>query len=166
MSSINRRRFVRVTPRLNEPITVQLLGKKRLTEILWARDISVGGIAVAIHHDVDAATLSNEVEIMVTLPDCAPFEARAAVRHISTSSLMFGVQFTAIEPGHVALIERYVTARVAEDGVAPFPATAGVAERSVALAEPAARASGRAKVVVWLVAAALLAGLALLFFNR
>ncbi len=112
-----RRRHTRVTPREDEPITVRLLGK-RLTEILWARDISVGGMAVLIHHDVDQKTLTNEIEILVGLPGVAAFKTRAQVRYISTST-MFGVQFTALQPKDVATIEAYVAKRVAEGGLAP-----------------------------------------------
>lgn len=117
-TNADRRRHTRVTPRSNEPITVRLMGK-RLVEILWARDISVGGMAVAIHHDVDPKTLANEVEILVGLPGARAFKARAQVRHISTSTLMFGVQFTAITPQDVAAIEAYVAMRAAEGGIAP-----------------------------------------------
>jgi hypothetical protein len=116
-TNADRRRHARVTPRPNEPITIRVLGKK-LVEILWARDISVGGVAVLIHHDVDATTLANEVDIMVGLPDRPAFKARAQVRHIATSS-MFGVQFTLIKPEDVAAIEAYVAQRVAEGGLAP-----------------------------------------------
>ncbi len=96
---------------------MRLLGK-RLTEILWARDISVGGMAVLIHHDVDQKTLANEIEILVGLPGVAAFKTRAQVRYISTST-MFGVQFTALQPNDVATIEAYVAKRVAEGGLAP-----------------------------------------------
>jgi len=109
---------VRVTPRENEPITVRLVSKG-LTEILWARDISAGGMAVAIHHDVDPKTLASEVQIIVGLPGLPSFKAKAHVRHISTSTLMFGVQFTVIDPRHLAIVEVYVTQRVAEGGLAP-----------------------------------------------
>lgn len=106
-----------MTPRENEPITVRLLGK-RLTEILWARDISVGGMAVVIHHDVDQKTLSNEIEILVGLPGVPAFKTRGQVRYFSAST-MFGVQFTALQPKDLALVEAYVAARVAEGGLAP-----------------------------------------------
>lgn len=127
--SSERRRYTRVLPRPNQPIPVQLVSaplpgapktKKKLgNEILWARDISVGGIAVEIHHDVDPATLAAEVEIIVSLPDEPEFHARAAVRHISTSAMMFGVQFTHISPEDVGRIDAYVRARVLEGGTAP-----------------------------------------------
>ena len=117
-SNSERRRHTRVTPRHNEPITVQLVSKG-LREILWARDISVGGLAVAIHHDVDAKTLTDEVHIIVSLAGVFSFKAKANVRHISTSNLMFGVQFTAIDPKDLASIEAFVTQRVAEGGTVP-----------------------------------------------
>ena len=117
-SNSDRRRHVRVTPLENEPITVRLVGKG-LTEILWARDISAGGMAVAIHHDVDPKTLASEVQIIVGLPNRPSFKAKAQVRHISTSTLMFGVQFTAIDPKSLEVIEAYVLERVAQGGVVP-----------------------------------------------
>lgn len=120
-SNSERRRHVRVSPRANEPITVQLVGKGKgkFAEIWWARDISAGGMAVAIHHDVDTATLSSEVQIIVGLPGALAFKAMAQVRHISSSSLMFGVQFSSIEPANLAAIEAYVTTRVSEGGTVP-----------------------------------------------
>lgn len=106
-----------MVPRRNEPISVQLIGNGFI-EMLSARDISTGGLAVAIQHDVDPAVLTDELQIIVSLPGARSFSAQGLVRHISTSAKMFGVQFTSIKPNDLASLEAYVSARVAEGGTA------------------------------------------------
>ena len=68
-SNNEKRRFTRVTPRAQQPIAVQLIGEGFI-EMLRARDISEGGLAVSIHHDVDPSAFTSEVQIIVSLPEC------------------------------------------------------------------------------------------------
>jgi c-di-GMP-binding flagellar brake protein YcgR len=104
-------------PRRDEPIAVQLIGEG-FVEMLSARDISEGGLAVAIHHAVDAATLVDEVQVIISLPGLLSFSAKAQVRHISVAAKTFGVEFTSIRPEDLQTIEKYVARRVAEGGTA------------------------------------------------
>lgn len=117
-SNSDRRRFTRVTPRPQEPITVQLIGEGFI-EMLRARDISVGGLAVSIHHDVHPEALTSEVQVIISLPGTLSFSAKGMVRHISAAKQMFGVQFTVLRDQDRQAIERYVALRVTENGVAP-----------------------------------------------
>ena len=84
--------------------------------MLRARDISEGGLAVSIHHDVDPSAFTSEVQIIVSLPGLLSFKAWGTVRHISAAKQMFGVEFTSLKEADRVSIRRYVELRIGEHG--------------------------------------------------
>jgi hypothetical protein len=89
-------------------------------DVLSARDISVGGVAVCVPHDFQGCDIDRPVELLIKIGREKPFTARGVIRHLSknTGNHFFGVQFTQIAAEHVEQIRHYVEHRLAEGGAA------------------------------------------------
>jgi c-di-GMP-binding flagellar brake protein YcgR len=112
-----RRAYVRVRPDPAHPIKVQIVGNGFI-EVLKARDISVGGLAVQIPHDLDLRPGQNSVELVISLPGSKPFAADAEIRHewSSPGSRAFGIEFKRLSDADKERIQKYVEQRTAEGG--------------------------------------------------
>ena len=87
-------------------------------EVLSARDISVGGVAVFVPHDFGGCNIDDPIDVIVKLAAEKPFTARGIIRHTSTKAgdHFFGVQFTRVSDENLARIGRYVERRLAQGG--------------------------------------------------
>jgi c-di-GMP-binding flagellar brake protein YcgR len=104
-----KRKHPRVVPLESAPIEVQIMGTGFL-EVLYAEDISLGGMAVVVPHGFSEEELSESVELIVTMPGSKPFKTRGTIRHISrgSNSGRFGVQFQELSETQQAHIGWYV----------------------------------------------------------
>ncbi len=109
------RKAVRVVPHFHRPILVELVGVGFI-EQLRAHDISVGGVGIIVPHDFRDCDLEQEVQMVVKLPGEKAFVARAQIRHLSQGEQSFGVQFIALAPESLKLVQHYVAHRLAEGG--------------------------------------------------
>ncbi len=107
-----RRAHVRVHPKPEEPIEVQLIGTDFL-DVLEVRDISLGGLGLQVPHLFEGCDINAQLDVIITLSGERPFMARGTIRHISNGTT-FGLQFTELPEPTRSRIERYVAARIAE----------------------------------------------------
>jgi hypothetical protein len=93
-------------------VRVDIMGNGFL-EVLSARDISVGGLGISVQHAFVGCDIDSQVDLIVTLARGRPFKTRGVIRHNSRAGNdhVFGVQFVALSPEHLALIEAYVASR-------------------------------------------------------
>lgn len=104
------RRDKRVKPPAAEPIEIQIMGTNSL-DILKANDISISGIGINVPHRFEGCNISEEVELVITLPNSRPFLARGVISHISSSKQkndIFGIQFTSISNNNSNQIKGYI----------------------------------------------------------
>ena len=89
-------------------------------EVLRARDISVGGVAVFVAHDFQGCSIDDPVDVIVKLGHEKPFTARGIIRHSSAAANdhFFGVKFVKISDDNLARIRQYVDRRLAQGGEA------------------------------------------------
>jgi hypothetical protein len=87
-------------------------------EVLRARDISVGGLAVFVPHDYSGCDINDPVDVIVKLGQERPFTVRGIIRHASrhANDHFFGVKFTNLSADNTERIRRYVERRLAEGG--------------------------------------------------
>jgi len=114
------REHLRVRPAPGTKIEIHLMGAGFL-EVLHARDISEGGVAVFVPHDFGGCDIDDPVDVIVKLGHEKPFTARGIIRHLSkgsSSDHFFGVQFTRISDDNLARIRQYVDRRLAQGGAA------------------------------------------------
>jgi hypothetical protein len=62
-----KRRYVRVKPKPEEPVEVQLMGSNFI-DVLYAKDISEGGIGIIVEHDFKDYDIGGLIDIIITLP--------------------------------------------------------------------------------------------------
>lgn len=110
-----RRRHTRVVPLEGERIEVRVEGVD-FQELLYAQDISEGGIGVIVPSGFKGRDLSEAVEVLIKLPNHAPFQTTARVRHLSSKSnqnaSLFGLQFEDLSEDGKNKIGAYVRARM------------------------------------------------------
>lgn len=83
-------------------------------DVLRARNVSSTGVGVFVPHGFTGIDLSQEVELVVTLPGARPFLARGIVRHVTGTGddpRHFGVELTRIADRDHAALLRYVGSR-------------------------------------------------------
>nr|PZN27449.1 MAG: hypothetical protein DIU78_05100 [Pseudomonadota bacterium] len=104
------RRALRVCPPPDAPVRVDVMGSGFL-EVLFARDISVGGVGVFVPHDFVGCNTDNDVELIITIGSARPFKTRGRIRHRSHSETahFYGIEFLDLRPEQRALIEDYVS---------------------------------------------------------
>ena len=83
-------------------------------EVLRARDISVGGVAVFVAHDFQGCSIDDPVDVIVKLGHEKPFTARGIIRHSSAAAN----EFVKISDDNLARIRQYVDRRLAQGGEA------------------------------------------------
>ncbi len=103
------RRHPRVIPMSHEPVEVQLMGGSFL-EVVTALDISIGGVCIDVAHGFSQPEMSEQVQLILTLPGKKSFKAKGAIRHLTVAdgSGRFGVEFIDLDPVHRKVIEDYV----------------------------------------------------------
>jgi c-di-GMP-binding flagellar brake protein YcgR len=95
-------------------VHVQIMGEGFL-DVFAARDISAGGVSIAVPHRFEGCAIDDDVDLVISLPGERPFMARGRIVHRTKTSLeFFGVEFTRIANAHAASIERYVDGRLRE----------------------------------------------------
>jgi hypothetical protein len=84
-------------------------------DVLYARDISEAGIGVFMPHGFDASRLRAEVELIVRLPDAAPFVVCGILGHRTLNGPLafFGVEFTRVTDSALDSLRSYVQTRLA-----------------------------------------------------
>lgn len=100
----------RVAPRPGAPVEVQIMGHQSL-DVLNARNVSATGIGVYVAHDFAGFDLSQEVELVMTLPGERSFMARGVIRHRTDGGAEghhFGLEFTRIARSDRRTIRDYV----------------------------------------------------------
>jgi hypothetical protein len=84
-------------------------------DVFAARDISAGGVSIAVPHRFQGCAIDDEVDLVISLPGERPFLAKGRIVHrTKTNQEFFGVEFTRLGRGHALLIEGYVGARLRE----------------------------------------------------
>lgn len=118
-------------PSPKAPIEVQLVGTDFL-DIVHAKDISTGGVAIKVPHAFADCQIDGEVEIIVTLPGQKSFVARGIIRHKGPRGVQsFGVQFTEIADSDRERVRVYVERRLeALSGGPPIASQRSVAQGS------------------------------------
>ncbi len=109
----NRRPSPRIRPGESSPVEVQIMGSRSL-DIMYARDISVAGVAVYLDHGLEGYDKNEEVEILITLPRERTFLAKGIIRHVSEPDKpdgYFGVEFTDLAERHLEKIRTYIEER-------------------------------------------------------
>ena len=111
------REHPRVRPAPGQTIELHIMGDGFL-EVLQARDISIGGVAVFVSHDFSGCHIDDPVDVIVKLGQERPFTARGVIRHLSrhSSDHFFGVKFVDLSADNLERIRRYVERRLAEGG--------------------------------------------------
>jgi hypothetical protein len=111
------REYPRVRPAPGSPIEVHIMGNGFL-EVLRARDISVGGLAVFVPHDFGGCSIDDPVDVIVKLGNEKPFTVRGVIRHLSKNSddHFFGVKFTRVSDENAHRISQFVERRLAQGG--------------------------------------------------
>jgi hypothetical protein len=111
------REHPRVRPLPGTTIEVHIMGSGFL-EVLSARDISVGGVAIVVPHDFSGSSIDDPVDVIVKLGSEKPFTARGVIRHLSKNAgdHFFGVQFIGLSDENLARVQRYVDKRLAQGG--------------------------------------------------
>jgi hypothetical protein len=106
------RRFARVVPLKNAPVEIQIMGGTFL-DVLYARDLSLGGVSVHVPHAFDGCNLSDEVELVVKLPKQRAFLARGVIRRFDRERTSFAVEFTRLGDKEKKVLEDYVVELIA-----------------------------------------------------
>ena len=111
------REHARVRPAPGTKIEIHLMGDGFL-EVLDARDISEGGVAVFVPHDFSGCSIDAPVDVIVKLGPEKPFTVRGIIRHLSKSASdhFFGVKFTRISDANLVRLRQYVEKRLAQGG--------------------------------------------------
>lgn len=110
----DRLRSARVEPLRFAPVEVQIIGRASL-DVLRARNVSSTGLGVFVPHGFAGIDLSQDVQLVVTLPGRRSFLARGVIRHVTESgadSRHFGLEFTEIADQHREAILQYVCSRL------------------------------------------------------
>lgn len=103
-----KRHFVRVPTEDDQPIEVQIMGDVFL-DILKAKDISTNGIGVHVPHEFKGCNINDEVDLILTLSNERPFNAKGVIIQSSSSSRgYFSVEFTGITSENKNLIYNYI----------------------------------------------------------
>ncbi|MBC8556002.1 MAG: PilZ domain-containing protein [Candidatus Brocadiales bacterium] len=107
-----KRRFVRVPAGDDKAIEVQIIGDVFL-EVLNAKDISTNGVSVYVPHEFRGCNINDEVDLILTLSNEEPFNAKGIIIHSSSSSRgYFSVEFTGITSENKNLIYNYIHTRL------------------------------------------------------
>ncbi|MBM9575942.1 PilZ domain-containing protein [Leptospira sp. 201903070] len=110
---MDHRKFPRVCPAVNEVIEVQLMGLNFL-EILNAKDISIGGVAVEVPHLFEGCDLNSPIQMILTLPGRNPLKLSGKVKRkvAAPKASLFGVEFSSLDAKAKYWIESYIQSRV------------------------------------------------------
>jgi hypothetical protein len=102
----------RVRPDPDRPVEVQVMGPGDV-DVLYARDLSEGGIGVFLPHGFDASQLRAEIQLIVRLPDVPPFQANGQLRHRTVNGPLafFGVEFMGLPESARRNLRAYIDTR-------------------------------------------------------
>ena len=108
---MDRRSSTRVSPEVHAPIRVDLRGADFI-DVMYALDISRGGIGTQVAHSFDDCKTDRIVDCLVKLPEPVnqSFRAQGRMRHISAGR--FGVEFKNLNEKSQSLIDDYVDSRL------------------------------------------------------
>ncbi|AYV56306.1 PilZ domain-containing protein [Leptospira kmetyi] len=111
--TMDHRKFPRVLPATNEIIEIQLMGLNFI-DILNAKDISIGGVAVEVPHLFEGCDLNSPVQMILTLPGRNPIKLSGKIKRkvAAPEASLFGVEFGALDPKAKYLIETYIQSRM------------------------------------------------------
>lgn len=81
----------------NENIRIDIVGKN-FVDIVKAKDISIGGIAVSVPHFIIDCKIGEVVDCIISLPHKREIKAKGKIRHVGNKSdFYFGIQFTKMD---------------------------------------------------------------------
>jgi hypothetical protein len=103
---------VRVRPDPDRPVEVQVMGAGSL-DVLHARDISEHGLGVFMPHGFESSTIQSQVELIVMLPDAAPFHVSGVLRHRTVNGPLafFGVELVRVPESARLALRAYIQKR-------------------------------------------------------
>lgn len=86
------RKHFRMTPEKQHPIRVDINGENFL-DILYAHDISEGGLGIFVHHAFKDCEIDKAVSLVVRLPHptVTDFSVNGKIKHVSAQK--FGIEF-------------------------------------------------------------------------
>ena len=77
-------------------------------DVLYAKDVSIGGLAVIVPHRFEGTRLEDEVKLVVKLPGRSAFMATGTVRHVNPDGELFGVEFRKLADADRVKVAQYV----------------------------------------------------------
>ena len=112
-----KRRYVRVKPKPEEPVEVQLMGSNFI-DVLYAKDISEGGIGIIVEHDFKDYDIGGLIDIIITLPKKKTFKVKGRIIHKNiVNNHFFGVEFVDISEQNREMIREYLKKRLEEESI-------------------------------------------------
>lgn len=110
------REYVRVGIEEDYPLEVHIMGDAFL-DVLFAKDISVSGVGVHVHHRFRGCNIDNEVDLILKLVNEEPFKAKGIIRNKkeiedSPDKGYFSVEFTDIANQSTSIIDGFVRERL------------------------------------------------------
>ncbi len=107
-----KRQHIRVPVENDHPIEVQIMGDAFL-DVLNAKDVSTSGVGVYVSHEFRGCNINDEVNLVLTLNNETPFNAKGTIIHSSvTGKGYFSVEFTGISSENKKLIYDYIHTRL------------------------------------------------------
>jgi len=112
----NKRRFTRVKPDKKNPVTVNINGKNFL-KILYAHNISEGGISVHVPEKFDGCEINKDVSLVISLPPPVKRSFIVSARIIHVEDEKFGVQFLNLKDEYRNNLKQYVSHRIQDKSI-------------------------------------------------
>ncbi|HLE11725.1 MAG: hypothetical protein A2504_15495 [Bdellovibrionales bacterium RIFOXYD12_FULL_39_22] len=103
-----KRKETRIHPKTDEPVIVELVGKDFNGQMIYAKDISVGGICVATPSYFRGCDIDEEIEMNIQLPGEKAFRVLAIIRHTELDDSYFGAVFIEMDKESKAKLAQYI----------------------------------------------------------
>jgi len=113
---VTRRQHVRVEPDLVHKLRVDVNGDDFI-DILFAKDISLGGLAVNVSHGFKGCAIDGLMHLIVSLPEPKPSLLNIKGRILYLSDCVFGIQFIDLGEQEELSLKRYICLRLKADSL-------------------------------------------------
>jgi hypothetical protein len=115
-SGQNRRRFIRVRPEKNAPVSVDINGADFI-ETIHAIDISENGIGISVPHGFHGCHVDEPASFIIHLPQPINkfLRVEGMIRHVRNNS--FGVRFTNMNDKSRAAVRKYIALALRKHGL-------------------------------------------------
>ncbi len=86
-------------------------------DVLYAKDISEGGIGIIVEHDFKDYDIGGLIDIIRTLPMKKPFKVKGRIIHKNIDNHFLGVEFIDITDTNREMIREYFQKRLEEESI-------------------------------------------------